>query len=557
MDRTVAGRYRLTEKIGSGGMGVVWRAEDTRLRRVVAVKELLLREGFDEEGAKRAVREGRIAARLQHPNVIALYDVVEDEGHPWLVMEYLPSRSLATLLRDNGVMSPEEVRRLGAQLAEGLAAAHRAGVVHRDVKPANVLVTEFGTVKVTDFGTSRAADEVTVTASGLLVGTPAYLAPEVAKGAPADFPADVFGLGATLYTALEGEPPFGTDTNAIALLHKVAEGKYPPPVNAGDLEPVLVRLLDTDPDTRPTMPEAVRMLSEVSVDPGTVVGSAPVSPQTKVLPSWVSTPDPVAKPATVAEPVEAEPVAPPAAPEPEPEPVEPVEAAPPAAADPESAKFFAWTAEQPAPVAEPEPSPEPAPAAVPPPAGPPADEDPKRKWFALAALVLVMIVVGTVAFLITRGEKDSPTGTATGTSQQPTSPVAQGDPNQSSAAQPTTTTTAAEAPTTTTAAPTTTTAPPADAGGPEEGLADYYALVPGDLQTGYSRLTDRFKSARARSFEDYRTYWSQFSSVTLSDIQVVGTNRVSATLTYSTGQTERNTYQLVKNGDVWMIDVQE
>ncbi|MEU4746912.1 serine/threonine-protein kinase, partial [Actinosynnema sp. NPDC023658] len=127
-------------------MGVVWRAEDQRLRRIVAVKELLSRSGFDQESIDRAIREGRLAARLSHPNVIALYDVVEHDGHPWLIMEYLPSRSLAAVMGERGTLPPDEVARLGLQLASGLAAAHAAGVTHRDVKPGNVLVTEFGTV---------------------------------------------------------------------------------------------------------------------------------------------------------------------------------------------------------------------------------------------------------------------------------------------------------------------------------------------------------------------------------------------------------------------------
>ncbi|MDU0292885.1 serine/threonine-protein kinase, partial [Saccharothrix longispora] len=288
-DRTIAGRYKLTERIGSGGMGVVWRAEDVRLRRVVAVKELLARTGFDQESVDRAVREGRIAARLQHANVIALYDVVEHDGHPWLVMEYLPSRSLATVMSERGKLPAEEVARIGAQLASGLAAAHAAGVVHRDVKPGNVLVTEFGTVKVTDFGTSRAADEVTVTASGMLVGTPAYLSPEVARGGKGEFPADVFALGATLYAAVEGEPPFGLDGNTIALLHRVADGRFTPPANAGPLAPVLMRLLDSDPATRPTMAEAVRMLQEVRFDGAPVPVPAKAPAATAIM---TSLPDP-------------------------------------------------------------------------------------------------------------------------------------------------------------------------------------------------------------------------------------------------------------------------
>ncbi|MBB5960094.1 serine/threonine protein kinase [Saccharothrix tamanrassetensis] len=326
-ERTVASRYRLTDRIGAGGMGVVWRAEDTRLRRIVAVKEVLNPNGFDADSARRAVREGRIAARLQHPNVIALYDVVEDEGRPWLVMEYLPSRSLASILADRGTLPPDEVARIGRQLAAGLAAAHEAGVVHRDVKPGNVLVTEFGTVKVTDFGTSRVAGEGTLTGSGLLVGTPAYLAPEVARGGEVGFPADVYGVGASLYAALEGTPPFGLDGNPIVLLHRAAEGKYPPPKNAGSLEPVLTLLLDPEPDNRPSMAEAVRMLTEDSTDPATVFASAlPVAAATRIV-------VPPAPPADPPEPAQSDPQPDPrsdpqADPQADPPPEPPVEAPP-------------------------------------------------------------------------------------------------------------------------------------------------------------------------------------------------------------------------------------
>nr|CTQ93116.1 putative serine/threonine protein kinase [Kibdelosporangium sp. MJ126-NF4] len=180
-DRLVAGRYRLGQRIGSGAMGVVWQAHDERLHRTVAVKQLLTQPGLTtaqaEEGRLRAMREGRIAARLQHPNAITVYDVVEDDGQPWLVMEYLPSRSLAAELDERITLPPQEAARIGTEVAAGLVAAHAAGIVHRDIKPANVLLGNDGSVKITDFGISRAVGDVTVTATGMLAGTPAYLAP--------------------------------------------------------------------------------------------------------------------------------------------------------------------------------------------------------------------------------------------------------------------------------------------------------------------------------------------------------------------------------------------
>jgi eukaryotic-like serine/threonine-protein kinase len=225
-DRLISGRYRLGDPIGTGAMGVVWRADDVRLRRTVAVKQLLLNPGLTRvqamEAKLRAMREGRIAARLHHPNAVTVFDVAEEDGQPWLVMEFVDAPSLAALMRDSGPLEPRRVARIGAQVADALAAAHDAGIVHRDVKPANVLVTGNGTAKITDFGISRAVGDVTVTSTGFLAGTPAYLAPEIARGEDSSPSSDVFALGSTLYAAVEGAPPFGEGENPLATLHAVA-----------------------------------------------------------------------------------------------------------------------------------------------------------------------------------------------------------------------------------------------------------------------------------------------------------------------------------------------
>src|SRR5689334_2479022 len=188
-------------------MGVVWRAHDDLLHREVAVKQLKLPDSDPaaaEMARTRAMREARIAARLQHPNAIGVFDVVVQNGLPWLVMEYLPSRSLAALLDEHGPLPPAEVGRIGGRIASALAAAHAAGIVHRDVKPANVLIGHDGTVKLTDFGISRAVGDGTLTEAGMISGTPAYLAPEVARGDAPDARSDVFSLGATLYAMTDG-----------------------------------------------------------------------------------------------------------------------------------------------------------------------------------------------------------------------------------------------------------------------------------------------------------------------------------------------------------------
>lgn len=270
-DRRLANRYQLTRRIGGGAMGVVWQGQDDHLGRMVAVKELLLQEALDEDRAEeartRAIREGRNAARLHHPHAITVFDVVEEQGRPWLVMEYLPSQSLAVVLAERGRLPVDEVIRIGGQLASALAAAHRADIVHRDVKPGNVLIGADGTVKISDFGISRAAGDATITATGQIAGTPAFLAPEVARGEHSTFAADVFSLGATLYAAVEGAPPFGYGDNVNALLYRVASGAVVPAGNAGVLAPVLSRLLAPRIEDRPSMTEAVRLLEQLRGEP--------------------------------------------------------------------------------------------------------------------------------------------------------------------------------------------------------------------------------------------------------------------------------------------------
>lgn len=264
-DRLVAGRYRVESRLGSGAMGVVWKASDERLNRTVAVKELHLRQSLNDADVqtakRRAIREGRITAKLMHRHAIAVYDVVEEDGRPCLIMEFLESRSMEAVLADRGTMPVAEVAKLGTDVASALAAAHDAGIVHRDVKPGNILVADDIT-KITDFGISRALGDASTT--GVLAGTPAYLAPEVAQGGKADFHTDVFSLGSTLYAALEGRPPFGLGDNSIALLHRVAAGDFDVPEHAEALTPVLLRMLATEPAQRPTMHEAQRALAAIS-----------------------------------------------------------------------------------------------------------------------------------------------------------------------------------------------------------------------------------------------------------------------------------------------------
>jgi tRNA A-37 threonylcarbamoyl transferase component Bud32 len=260
----VAGRYRLRELIGTGGMGAVWRAGDELLGREVALKQVRLSDQAVADVAlarERTMREARIAAALHHPHIVSIFDVVVERGEPWLVLEFLPSRSLGSVLTERGRLPPVEVAAIGADVAGALAAAHAAGIVHRDVKPDNVLLSRPSAagpvVKLTDFGISHSSAAPAITATHVLTGTPAYFAPETARGEGTDARSDVYSLGATLYAAVEGHPPFGVgDGNVLTLLARIARGGVPRPHHAGPLTDLLGRLTADDPAARPTAPQA-------------------------------------------------------------------------------------------------------------------------------------------------------------------------------------------------------------------------------------------------------------------------------------------------------------
>lgn len=250
-------------------MGAVWLAQDELLGRAVAIKQLLLQPGLEEsdaeEARQRTMREGRIAARLHHPNAITVFDVVtDDHGQPCLIMEYLESTSLAAVLQREKTLPPLEVAAIGKQIAAALKAAHRVGIVHRDIKPGNILLTDDGLVKLTDFGISRAKDDVSVTKTGMIAGTPAYLAPEVAIGQEPGPESDIFSLGSTLYAATEGQPPFGLSENTLSLLHAVAAGNIHPPRQSGPLTSLLAVLLHPDKTHRPDAEEAEELLDAIA-----------------------------------------------------------------------------------------------------------------------------------------------------------------------------------------------------------------------------------------------------------------------------------------------------
>ena len=211
----IAGRYSLTREIGRGGMGAVWLGRDELLGRDVALKRLGGSPGAGNPDFERAEREAKLAARLNHPHVVAVFDLVDDGDEQWLVMEHVDGLNLSALVKRDGPLTVDQAALVIRQAAEALAEAHAAGIVHRDVKPSNILVTPTGQVKLTDFGIARAEADASLTQTGLVTGSPAYLAPEVATGRTATDASDVWALGATLFHALEGGPPYDTDDNVL------------------------------------------------------------------------------------------------------------------------------------------------------------------------------------------------------------------------------------------------------------------------------------------------------------------------------------------------------
>ncbi|MZF89924.1 serine/threonine-protein kinase [Streptomyces sp. SID5643] len=262
--RVIAGRYRLEEKLGHGGMGVVWRATDQLLGRSVAVKELPYDETLSAAQARRqrdrTLREARAVAQLSHPHIIVVHDVVEDGERPYIVMELIAGGSLADRLAQRGPVDAAEAARIGIALLGALGAAHAAGVLHRDLKPDNVLL-ETGTDRVvlSDFGIAQVAGAPTLTENGAFVGSPEYTAPERMSGVRTGPESDLWSLGALLCAALSGESPFHRDSLG-GILHAVVVGDIQPPAQAGPLMPVVRGLLERDPDRRLDADRAERML---------------------------------------------------------------------------------------------------------------------------------------------------------------------------------------------------------------------------------------------------------------------------------------------------------
>ncbi|MEU6130266.1 protein kinase [Saccharopolyspora sp. NPDC047091] len=272
-DRLIADRYRLEQRIGGGAMGIVWAGTDELLRRPVAVKEVLLPRGMPEGEAaelrERALREARAIALVTHPNVVTLYDVARHEGEPFVVMELVPSQSLAAVLAEHGALADPQLALVADGVAAALDAAHRAGIVHRDVKPGNVLIGDDGRIKLSDFGISRNVSEHTITSTGIMLGTPAFIAPEIASGEAVTDAADLWGLGATLFAASEGAAPYGANDDPLATITSVVRGPVPAPHRPGPIGEIIAGLMVKDPAQRMTTQEVRRHVQQLLPPSGT------------------------------------------------------------------------------------------------------------------------------------------------------------------------------------------------------------------------------------------------------------------------------------------------
>ncbi|WP_434595236.1 protein kinase domain-containing protein [Streptomyces sp. A5-4] len=285
--RLLAGRYRLGEVLGRGGMGTVWRAVDETLGRTVAVKELRFPTSIDDEEKRRLItrtlREAKAIARIRNNGAVTVYDVVDEDDRPWIVMELIEGKSLADAVREDGLLTPHRAAEVGLAILDVLRAAHRVGILHRDVKPSNVLISDEGRVVLTDFGIAQVEGDPSVTSTGMLVGAPSYISPERARGHKPGPAADLWSLGGLLYAAVEGMPPYDKGS-AIATLTAVMTEPLDPPKNAGELEEVIYGLLAKDPAQRLDEPAARALLNDVIHRPETQAEPSPEATRVVALP---------------------------------------------------------------------------------------------------------------------------------------------------------------------------------------------------------------------------------------------------------------------------------
>jgi serine/threonine protein kinase len=471
----------------------VWLCTDERLHRQVAVKSIGSLPGESPDDTARAMREARLTAALNHSSAVSVYDVVEHGGTTWLVMEYLASSTLSQLIAAEGRLSPHRVAHIGAQVAAALSSAHSLGIIHRDIKPGNILVGEDDVAKISDFGIARGHTDMRLTQTGMVTGTPAFFSPELARGDDATFASDVWALGITLYTATEGAPPYPPQTNPLAMLSVIAHEPPPRPVHAGPLTGVLAAMLDPDVTRRSTMAEVLAALTEVerrtAADRPDTTAEAPTTRHEQ--PVQAPTPQDAIEPAYERE------VVLPAA----------------------SGRWVDRPADSPS---------------------PPARRRSRVGRLVTGALGL-LVLLGAAALLVNvleSGSGSSPN--ASSTTSGAGANTSAGTPHHSGGSPGTAATTSAS----TVPSPSTT---------PNTRL--YYSTVPGDLDAGWSMLAPSMQRSVGRA--SYDSFWSSIKSVQVSSVDVVDATTVRYRITYTSfnGKTSVETKQLTlrKNGSSYLI----
>jgi serine/threonine protein kinase len=486
--QTIIDRYQLERPIGRGGMGTVWLARDQRLGRNVAIKQIGLLPGETTPDLARAMREARSSAVLNHPHVVSIYDVVEEKDQIWLVMEHVECRTLWEVIEQDGPLTPETAVVIAAQIADGLSAAHAAGTIHRDVKPGNILVTADWVAKISDFGIARAHDQGQLTQTGLVIGTPEYFAPELARGEHPTPAVDVWALGATLYAAVEGHPPYPHRSNALALLATIASTPPPRAEHAGFLTEPISRMLDPDPASRWSMEDTADVLQRLQQRHARELTRQSTA-------------------AVAAERRRTAGLGPTAAPTP---------------ADSRTASDRTPSV-----------------------AGRPPDDRGRRPMggrLMLAGLAGVLALIALLGFLLLH-QGSSPTPSATSDH----SPSGSRHATPHTSAPPTSTapaTTTPTSPTRTTPTDQPSTSPPSG-GSPttvrhrvtgqdaRQFVRSYYAALPSNTRTAWSALSSGFQ-ARIGGYDRYSGFWSTISSVSVGRTTAVGRNAVDVALTYTT-----------------------
>ncbi len=477
----IAGRYVVDRAIGRGGMGTVWLCRDTVLGREVAVKQVGVLRGESVPDLARALREARSSAALNHRHVVSVFDAVEADDHIWLVMEYVPGETLAQVIAREGRLDPARVAAIGAQVADGLAAAHAQGTVHRDVKPGNVLLAG-DVAKIGDFGIARTEGDEQLTRSGLLIGTPLYFSPELARGADPSPAGDVWALGITLYAALEGAPPVADRSNPIATLAAIAETRPPRPEHAAFLTDAIGRMLDPDPVSRWTMADAAQALRRLHEDHLTSATIAtPVVDRTPPMPDLGQ--------GTLATPRDDNPAA--------------IVAAPALEASVVGAR-------------------------------PPHER--RARWPLVVAVLVLLFLSGIgTTLLIHDGDPGPGAGDNTASGSASSSPSASRSktPSPTSSTPPPTGSRSAPTATTSATGPAT-----VSAGSRGRTVADYYALLPEDTFSAWKMLSKPVQ-AEIGNYADYVAFWNTIEDVTVDAFSTTG-DVVTVHLTYTSNRGQEN-----------------